>query len=63
MLSQNQHEAGLALNAIANFVTPDLARDLANDLLTLAASSRPYIRKKAVLSLYKVFLRYGVDFK
>lgn len=57
MMSQNQYEAALALNALSNFVTPDLARDLANDLLTLVSSSRPYVRKKAVLAMYKIFLR------
>eukprot|EP00123_Amoebidium_parasiticum_P017258 comp23772_c0_seq1/m.41199 comp23772_c0_seq1/g.41199 ORF comp23772_c0_seq1/g.41199 comp23772_c0_seq1/m.41199 type:complete len:1254 (-) comp23772_c0_seq1:650-4411(-) len=58
ILSQNQFEAGLALNGLANFVTPDLARDLANDLLTVLSSTRPYVRKKALLAMYKVLLRF-----
>ena len=39
-------------------MTADLARDLANDIITLMSSTRPYIRKKAVLLMYKVFLRF-----
>lgn len=33
--SANQYEAGLALTGLSCFVTPDIARDLANDVLTL----------------------------
>jgi len=33
--SQHQYDAGLALDGLACFMTPDLARDLANDVLTL----------------------------
>jgi len=33
--SHNQYEAGNALSALACFVSPDLARDLANDVMTL----------------------------
>ncbi|CAH2004610.1 unnamed protein product [Acanthoscelides obtectus] len=56
--SQNQYEAGLALTSLSCFVSTDLARDLANDILTLLSSTKPYIRKKAVLMMYKVFLKY-----
>lgn len=38
-------------------MTPDLARDLANDVLVLTSSSKPYLRKKAILTMYKVFLK------
>ena len=41
-------------------MTPDLARDLANDVLTLTASSRPFLRKKAIIVMYKVFLKVGL---
>eukprot|EP00124_Ichthyophonus_hoferi_P000102 Ihof_evm22s3 gene=Ihof_evmTU22s3 len=58
ILSQNQYEAGLALNGLSNFVTPDLARDLANDLMSVLTSSRSYVRKKALLAMYKVVLCY-----
>uniref|UniRef100_A0A914VDM2 AP-3 complex subunit delta n=1 Tax=Plectus sambesii TaxID=2011161 RepID=A0A914VDM2_9BILA len=56
--STNMYDAGVALGGLACFVTTDLARDLANDVVTLLSSSRPYIRKRAVLLLYKIFLKY-----
>ncbi|VEN63802.1 unnamed protein product [Callosobruchus maculatus] len=56
--SQNQYEAGLALTSLSCYISTDLARDLANDILTLLSSTKPYIRKKAVLMMYKVFLKY-----
>lgn len=33
--SQNQYDAGLALSALSCFISTDLARDLANDIMTL----------------------------
>jgi len=36
--SQNMYDAGVALNGLACFVSPDLARDLANDIMTLVSS-------------------------
>lgn len=56
--STNMYDAGVALGGLSCFITPDLARDLANDIVTLLTSSRPYIRKRAILLLYKVFLKY-----
>lgn len=107
--SPNQYDTGVALTGLSCFVTPDLARDLANDIMTLVSKSwgvptwlllfslflfllvtiyfsqischsrvvvftslkmciyclllqmshtKPYIRKKAVLIMYKVFLKY-----
>lgn len=76
--SQNQYDAGVTLSGLACFINQDLARDLANDLMTLVcilpiifellfllsiyfmqlSSTKPYIRKKAVLLMYKVFLSF-----
>ncbi|EGT35808.1 hypothetical protein CAEBREN_20013 [Caenorhabditis brenneri] len=56
--SANMYESGIALGGLSCFVTPDLARDLASDIVNLLACSRPYTRKRAVLLLYKVFLKY-----
>ncbi|XP_034182981.1 adaptor-related protein complex 3, delta 1 subunit-like garnet [Osmia lignaria lignaria] len=56
--SQNQYDAGLALSGLSCFITSDLARDLVNDIMTLLTSTKPYLRKKAVLMMYKVFLRF-----
>lgn len=33
--SQNQYECGLALTSLSCYISADLARDLANDILTL----------------------------
>ena len=35
--SHHQYDAGLTLNGLTCFMTPDLARDLANDVLTLVS--------------------------
>lgn len=35
--SQNQYDAGLALSALSCFISSDLARDLANDIMTLVS--------------------------
>ncbi|XP_014217079.1 AP-3 complex subunit delta-1 [Copidosoma floridanum] len=56
--SSNQYDAGLALSGLSCFVNQDLARDLVNDIMTLLTSTKPYLRKKAVLMMYKVFLRF-----
>ncbi|XP_069784839.1 AP-3 complex subunit delta-1 isoform X3 [Narcine bancroftii] len=56
--SPNQYDTGVALTGLSCFVTSDLARDLANDIMTLMSHTKPYIRKKAVLIMYKVFLKY-----
>uniref|UniRef100_O14617-2 Isoform 2 of AP-3 complex subunit delta-1 n=1 Tax=Homo sapiens TaxID=9606 RepID=O14617-2 len=47
--SPSQYDTGVALTGLSCFVTPDLARDLANDIMTLMSHTKPYIRKKAVL--------------
>jgi len=56
--STSQYEAGLTLSSLACFLSPDLARDLANDIMSLLTSTKPYLRKKGVLLMYKVFLKY-----
>ncbi|XP_020292547.1 AP-3 complex subunit delta-1 isoform X2 [Pseudomyrmex gracilis] len=56
--SQNQYDAGLALSGLSCFISSDLARDLVHDIMTLLTSTKPYLRKKAVLMMYKVFLRF-----
>ncbi|GMT16862.1 hypothetical protein PFISCL1PPCAC_8159, partial [Pristionchus fissidentatus] len=56
--SATQFDSGVALSGLACFVTPDLARDLSPDIVNLLTSSRAYTRKRAVLMLYKIFLKY-----
>lgn len=58
LYSQNMYDAGCAMSGLACFVTPDLAQDLGNDVITLLTSNKPYLRKKSVLLLYKIFLRH-----
>jgi AP-3 complex subunit delta-1 len=53
-----QYETGAAISCLANICTPDLAVDLLNDIYTLMNSSRPYIRKKAVLVLLRIFKQW-----
>ncbi|RKP02728.1 hypothetical protein CXG81DRAFT_6838, partial [Caulochytrium protostelioides] len=58
-LRSNQYmEAVLALHGLAQIVTPGLSVDLLPDLLVLLNHSRPYMRKRVVLTCYKVFLQY-----
>lgn len=48
----------LALSCLASMVTPDIARDLHTDVLSLLSSSKPQIRKRALLCLFKMFMKY-----
>lgn len=41
--SPNQYDTGVALTGLSCFVTPDLARDLANDIMTLV-SHEEYVK-------------------
>ena len=58
LCGQNMYETGIALSGLSCFLTPDLARDLCNEVMSLMTSSKPYIRKKAVQIMYKIFLKY-----
>lgn len=59
-LSSNDYrETALALHGLASIVTPDLGRDLSPDLIAMMNHSRPYIRKRVALVLYRVFLKYS----
>ncbi|CDI97079.1 Clathrin coatomer adaptor adaptin N terminal [Echinococcus multilocularis] len=51
------YDTSVAISGLSCFVTPDLARDLCDDILALTASPKPYIARKAILLLYKVFLK------
>ncbi|KAJ3271191.1 AP-3 complex subunit delta-1 [Terramyces sp. JEL0728] len=58
-LSSNDiSETVLALHALAQIVTPDLARDLHVDVIGMLNHSSVYIRKRALLVLYRIFLKY-----
>ena len=47
----------MAINCLANIVTKELCHNLLSDLTNLMGSSRAYIRKKAILCLYKTYLQ------
>lgn len=52
------YEAGLAVNCLSNIVTEDLARELLSEVTNLTSHPQPYLRKKAVLCLLKLFVKY-----
>jgi AP-3 complex subunit delta-1 len=52
------YEAGLAVNCISNIVTTELAQDLLPELTNLTSNQQPYLRKKAILCLFKLFVKY-----
>ncbi|KAK9453464.1 adaptin N terminal region-domain-containing protein [Dipodascopsis uninucleata] len=56
--SANHLDVAIAISGISNIVSPSLARDLSDDLLKMINHSRPYVRKKAVLVMYKIFLQF-----
>ena len=55
---QGQYEIGLAINSLANIANKDLARDCIGDLVILMSHTNPYIRKKAVLAMYKLYVKF-----
>lgn len=54
----NIYSAGLAINCLSNIVTEELARELLPDLNNLVRHPHPYIRKKSVMCLFKLFVKY-----
>jgi AP-3 complex subunit delta-1 len=51
----SQFEVGCAINCLSNICNPELAQELLSDLYGMMNSTRPYIRKKSVLVLFKIF--------
>ena len=51
-------EVSVAIDGLSHIATPGLAMDLFSDLLPMLNHSKPYVRKKAVLVMYKIFLQY-----
>eukprot|EP01130_Rhizamoeba_saxonica_P006418 TRINITY_DN255_c0_g1_i2.p1 TRINITY_DN255_c0_g1~~TRINITY_DN255_c0_g1_i2.p1 ORF type:complete len:913 (-),score=207.25 TRINITY_DN255_c0_g1_i2:39-2777(-) len=52
------YEAGNAINCLANICTLELSRDLAGTVVSLLTSTRPYIRKRAILCLFPIYEKY-----
>ncbi|KAH8991957.1 Adaptor protein complex AP-3 delta subunit [Lactarius akahatsu] len=57
-LTSNPNDIAVGLNGLSNTVSPDLARDLSNDVVTMLSHSRPHIRKRAVIAVYKALIKY-----
>ncbi|KAG5654164.1 hypothetical protein H0H81_006876 [Sphagnurus paluster] len=57
-LGSNPADVAVTLNGLSHIVTPDLARDLSPELIAMLNHSRPHIRKRAILALYKVVVKY-----
>jgi AP-1 complex subunit gamma-1 len=53
----NMYIVGMALSALGNIGSSEVARDLANEVDKLLSSSNPYIRKKAGLCAIRVIKR------
>ena len=48
----------MTLNGLSQFITSDLARDLHSEIVGMLNHSRPVIRKRAVVALYKIITSY-----
>ena len=56
--SPHATDVATALDGLSHILTPDLGRDLSLDLLALLNHSRPRIRKRAVLIMYRLLVKY-----
>src|ERR1700730_18312639 len=57
-LTSTPSDVAVALNGMSHIITPDLARDLSTEIIPMLNHSRAHIRKRAILLLYKVLLKY-----
>ncbi|KDQ63013.1 hypothetical protein JAAARDRAFT_75593 [Jaapia argillacea MUCL 33604] len=57
-LSSSPLDVAVTLNGLSDIVTAELARDLSRELIAMLNHSRAHIRKRAVLVLYKILLKY-----
>ena len=58
LASNNYLESAIAMHTLAQIVTPDLARDLCQDLVNILKHSNPGLRKRAILVLFRMFVKY-----
>jgi AP-3 complex subunit delta-1 len=54
LCARNIYETGCALTGLSCFVSNEIGRELFNDVHRLLSSTKPYLRKKAVLVMYKI---------
>ena len=57
LASPSSYEVSLAIGCLATIATRELARDLIEDVSAMLTSSRPLVRKKAVLAVYMLVRR------
>lgn len=53
--SKSQYECGMALSCLSSICSAEISRDIITDLVAMLSSSRPYLRKKTILCLFRVF--------
>lgn len=54
LCARNIYETGCAMTGLSCFVSNEIGRELFNDVHRLLSSTKPYLRKKAVLVMYKI---------
>ncbi|KAJ7204362.1 adaptin N terminal region-domain-containing protein [Mycena pura] len=57
-LTSTPADIAVTLNGLSHIATPDLARDLSTELISMLSHSRAHIRKRAILALYKIMVKY-----
>ncbi|PIA14954.1 ARM repeat-containing protein, partial [Coemansia reversa NRRL 1564] len=58
LASSNSMEVAVALDGLAQIATEALAMDLLDDVMAVLGHTRAYIRKKAIVCLYRLVMRY-----
>lgn len=58
LCSRNMYETGCTMSGMSCFVTNEIGRELFNDVNRLFSSTKPYLRKKAVLLMYKILVEF-----
>lgn len=54
LCARNVYETGCAMSGLSCFVSNEIGRELFNDVHRLLSSTKPYLRKKAILLMYKI---------
>ncbi|KAI0005534.1 adaptin N terminal region-domain-containing protein [Russula compacta] len=57
-LTSSPNDTAVSLNGLSHTISPDLARDLSHDVVTMLNHSKPHIRKRAVIAVYKALVKY-----
>ncbi|KAJ2617990.1 AP-3 complex subunit delta [Coemansia sp. RSA 1365] len=58
LASSNAMEVAVALDGLAQIATETLAMDLLDDVMAVLGHTRAHIRKKAIVCLYRLVMRY-----